>query len=128
LVVSDNGASQEGLQDGVTNTDRYRNYNPETVRGNGKAARPDRSPATDPLYRWVGHWPATRLSRSGNRIHTWVATQTHSIVSWPAKIKDNGAIRKQYHHLVDVAPTILEVIGLPAPSLRMVCLRCRSMG
>ncbi|MGB5241540.1 MAG: sulfatase-like hydrolase/transferase, partial [Prochlorococcaceae cyanobacterium] len=30
IVVSDNGASQEGLQDGVTNTDRYRNFNPET--------------------------------------------------------------------------------------------------
>jgi arylsulfatase len=38
------------------------------------------------------------------------------IVSWPAKIKDGGAIRAQYHHVVDVVPTILEVSGLPAPT------------
>ena len=38
------------------------------------------------------------------------------IVSWPAKIKEHGVIRNQYHHLVDVVPTILEVTGLPAPT------------
>ena len=38
------------------------------------------------------------------------------IVSWPARIKDEGAIRPQYHHLVDVVPTILEAAGLPAPT------------
>ena len=115
VVVSDNGASQEGLQDGVTNTDRYRNYNPETVEEMAKLLDQIGSPATDPLYPmgWslAGNTPFKKWKQD-----THLGGNTDPfIVSWPAKIKDNGAIRKQYHHLVDVAPTILEVIGLPAP-------------
>ena len=37
------------------------------------------------------------------------------IVSWPAKIKARGEIRTQYHHIVDIAPTILEAAGLKMP-------------
>jgi hypothetical protein len=37
-------------------------------------------------------------------------------VSWPARIKDTGSFRNQYHHIVDVVPTLLESIGLPAPT------------
>jgi arylsulfatase len=37
-------------------------------------------------------------------------------VSWPKGIRDKGAIREQYHHLVDVVPTLLEVARLPAPT------------
>ena len=50
MVVSDNGASQEGLQDGVTNTDRYRNFYPETVEEMVQMLDEIGSPATDPLY------------------------------------------------------------------------------
>jgi arylsulfatase len=38
------------------------------------------------------------------------------IVSWPAKIKDTGAIREQFHHVVDIAPAIYEVVGIKAPA------------
>jgi arylsulfatase A-like enzyme len=38
------------------------------------------------------------------------------LVSSPARIKEGGGIRTQYHHLVDVVPTILESAGLPAPT------------
>ncbi len=78
MVVSDNGASQEGLQHGVTNTDRYRNYDPETVEEMAKHLDEIGSPATDPLIRWAGRWSATRPSRSGNRTPTWAATPTRS--------------------------------------------------
>lgn len=37
------------------------------------------------------------------------------IVSWPAKIKDNGGIRGQFSHIVDIAPTIYEAAGIKAP-------------
>ncbi|HEY4336110.1 MAG TPA: hypothetical protein VGM89_09440 [Puia sp.] len=37
------------------------------------------------------------------------------INSWPAKIKDTGTMRRQYHHLTDIVPTLLEVSHLPAP-------------
>ena len=38
-------------------------------------------------------------------------------ISWPARIKDVGAIRNQFHHMIDIVPTILEATGIPAPSM-----------
>ena len=37
-------------------------------------------------------------------------------ISWPGHIKDVGAIRSQFHHVIDIAPTILEVTGIQAPA------------
>ena len=37
------------------------------------------------------------------------------VISWPARIKDNGGLRTQFHHLIDIVPTILEASGLPEP-------------
>src|SRR5438128_4764670 len=36
-------------------------------------------------------------------------------ISWPGHIKDVGAIRSQFHHVIDIVPTILEVTGIKAP-------------
>ena len=36
-------------------------------------------------------------------------------ISWPSRIKDKGALREQFMHVIDVVPTILEVTGIPAP-------------
>jgi arylsulfatase len=38
------------------------------------------------------------------------------IVSWPSQIKDTGGLRRQYHHVVDIVPTLLEEADLPAPT------------
>src|SRR5260370_25236293 len=40
-----------------------------------------------------------------------------AVVHWPARIKANGEIRAQYHHLIDIAPTVLEAAGLPQPTI-----------
>jgi arylsulfatase A-like enzyme len=116
IVVSDNGASQEGLQDGVTNTDRYRNFNPETVEEMAKLLDKIGGPETDSLYPmgWslAGNTPFKKWKQD-----THLGGNTDPfIVSWPAKIKEGGAIRSQYHHLVDVVPTLLEITGLPGPT------------
>jgi len=42
-------------------------------------------------------------------------TRQGTCISWPAKIKDAGGIRAQFHHLIDIVPTILEAAGIPAP-------------
>src|SRR6516165_5631199 len=42
-------------------------------------------------------------------------TRQGMCISWPARIKDVGGIRSQFHHLIDIVPTILEVSGIPAP-------------
>ena len=37
-------------------------------------------------------------------------------MSWPARITDHGGTRRQFHHHVDITPTILESVGVPAPT------------
>lgn len=115
IVTSDNGASQEGLQHGVTNTDRYRNFNPETVAEMAKHLDQIGGPETDALYPmgWslAGNTPFKKWKQD-----THLGGNTDPlIVSWPAVIKDKGAIRNQYSHLVDIVPTLLEAAHLPMP-------------
>jgi hypothetical protein len=38
-------------------------------------------------------------------------------VSWPARIKDKGSVRPQFHHVIDIAPTIYEAVGVPFPEI-----------
>src|SRR5204863_593038 len=58
----------------------------------------------DTPYKWVKQI-ASYLD--GNR--------SGAVISWPARIKDKGGIRNQFHHVIDVVPTILEATGIPAP-------------
>jgi hypothetical protein len=44
-------------------------------------------------------------------------TRQGMVVAWPNRIKDAGGIRAQFHHLIDIVPTILEVTGIPAPKM-----------
>src|SRR4029450_1280969 len=44
-------------------------------------------------------------------------TRNPIIVSWPAKITEKGGLRSQFHHVIDIMPTILEVAGLQAPDV-----------
>ena len=46
----------------------------------------------------------------------WGGTRNGTIVRWPHGIKAKGEIRNQFHHVIDVAPTVLEVAGLPPPA------------
>ena len=42
-------------------------------------------------------------------------TRQGMVIAWPNRIKDAGAIRHQFHHMIDIVPTILEATGIPAP-------------
>ncbi|MEW4488937.1 arylsulfatase [Thalassoglobus sp. JC818] len=44
-------------------------------------------------------------------------TRQGMVVAWPDRIKDAGGIRHQFHHVIDVVPTILEATGIPAPDM-----------
>ena len=44
-------------------------------------------------------------------------TRNGMVISWPARIKDKGGIRPQFHHVIDIAPTIYEAVGIEAPSV-----------
>ena len=41
-------------------------------------------------------------------------TRNGMVISWPARIKDKGGMRPQFHHVIDIAPTILEAVGVPS--------------
>ena len=44
-------------------------------------------------------------------------TRQGMAISWPGRIKDVGGIRTQFHHVIDIVPTILEATGIPAPDV-----------
>ncbi len=48
----------------------------------------------------------------------WGGTRNGTIIHWPNGIKAKGESRKQFHHVIDVAPTVLEAAGIPEPVLR----------
>ena len=48
----------------------------------------------------------------------WGGTRNGTVVHWPNGIKSKGEIRSQFHHVIDIAPTVLEAAGLPAANPR----------
>jgi len=44
-------------------------------------------------------------------------TRNGMAMAWPARIKDKGGIRNQFHHVIEIVPTILEADGLPEPAM-----------
>jgi arylsulfatase A-like enzyme len=42
-------------------------------------------------------------------------TRNPLVISWPARIKNGGGVRQQFHHVIDIVPTILEAAGIPEP-------------
>jgi arylsulfatase A-like enzyme len=60
--------------------------------------------ALDTPYKWMKQIPSF-----------FGGTRQGMAVSWPAKIKDKGGTRWQFHHVIDVVPTLLEVTGIQAP-------------
>ena len=44
-------------------------------------------------------------------------TRNGMAMCWPARIKDKGGVRNQFHHVIDIVPTILEAAGLPEPKM-----------
>ena len=44
-------------------------------------------------------------------------TRQGMVIAWPGHIKDAGGARSQFHHLIDIVPTILEATGIPAPAM-----------
>ena len=47
----------------------------------------------------------------------WGGTRNGAVVHWPEGIRAKGEVRQQFHHVIDVAPTVLEAAGLPEPKI-----------
>jgi arylsulfatase A-like enzyme len=115
VVVSDNGASQEGRETGTFNESLYFNQIPENVEMDMKLIDELGGPMTYP------HYPLG-WAMAGNTPFKRYKQETHAggitdpmIVHWPKTIKDKGGLRRQYHHMIDITPTVLEVLGIQQP-------------
>jgi hypothetical protein len=62
-------------------------------------------------WSWAFNTPFDWFNQNASRLG---GTNQNMVISWPARIKDKGALREQFIHLIDVVPTILEVAGIPA--------------
>ena len=117
MVLSDNGASQEGMLHGATNTERFRNLMPESVEEQLPLLDELGGPTTDPHYPigWAmaGNAPFRRCKRDTHR----GGNTDPLVVHWPAGIPDPGSLRTQYHHIVDMYPTLLELADLAVPAV-----------
>jgi len=63
-------------------------------------------------WSWAFDTPFDWFKQNASRLG---GINQNMVVSWPARIKDKGALRKQFIHVIDVVPTILEATGIPAP-------------
>jgi len=117
-IVGDNGASAEGTPNGCFNELAILNgaFGLETVEFMASRIDDFGTPhaynhyavgwahAMDAPYQWTkqiaSHWGGTRNG---------------TIVHWPAVIRASGEIRTQFHHVIDIATTVLDAAGLPEP-------------
>lgn len=116
LVLSDNGASAEGGRLGIVNEVFEQNGVAESMED--KLASVDRlgGPGISNIY-------AAGWAMAGNTPNRWYKRQVHEggtrsplIVHWPAGIASRGEVRSQFHHVVDIYPTVLEAAGVAMPS------------
>ena len=115
-VLGDNGASAEGGTNGLFNEMTYFNGVQESLKDVMKHYDELGGPNS------YGHY-AAGWAVAGDTPFTWTkqvassygGTRNGMAVSWPQGIKARGEVRSQWHHLIDIAPTILEAAGLPEP-------------
>src|SRR5581483_2398137 len=117
-IIGDNGASGEGTLNGICN---------EMSNANGMAEFETPEFLIEHIGEWGGHnsYPHYAVGW-GHALDTpyqwtkqiashWGGTRNGTIVHWSRAIRERGGVRTQFHHVIDVAPTILEAAGLPQP-------------
>jgi arylsulfatase A-like enzyme len=115
-ISGDNGASPEGTLHGLFNEIAVVNAVEPTVELNMKFYDAWGSDQTYPHYAvgWAWAFDTPYLWTKEVASH-FGGTRNGMAMVWPARIKDAGGIRTQFHHVIDIVPTILEAVGIPAP-------------
>jgi arylsulfatase len=115
LVLSDNGASQEGGTLGFVNSSGPRNLRPEPFAE--KLARIDDIGGPDTHSNFPLGWAMaanTPLRRYKQTPHGG-GIRDPLVISWPDGIAARGELRHQFAHACDLAPTLLDIVGVAAP-------------
>ena len=116
-ISGDNGGSAEGSPNGTPNEVMQFNGVELAGRRTDAVATTPGAP-TGPTTTWpsAGPGPSTRPTGGPSRSPShFGGTRQGMAISWPAQITDHGGIRNQFHHVIDIVPTILEATGIPAP-------------
>ncbi len=115
FVTADNGASGEGGLAGTFNETYVLNGLQTPLEDNfdnlADWGRENTYPHYHAGWAMAGNTPFRYFKQSEHR----GGQQDHLVVHWPAGIRARGEIRSQYHHIIDIAPTILEAAGAEVP-------------
>ena len=118
-VIGDNGASAEGSLIGTINEVAMGDA-PDLVTPELMIQRIDDLGTSRSFNHYAVGWAHaldTPYQWTKQVASHWGGTRNGTIVHWPKGIKAKGELRSQFHHVIDVAPTVLEAAGLPAPTM-----------
>ncbi|MCW5641617.1 MAG: sulfatase-like hydrolase/transferase [Rhodoferax sp.] len=115
VLLSDNGASQEGGASGIVDGTRYYNGMREDVDAAVLRLDDIGGPNSHSNIPWG--W-----AQAGNSPLKWYKQNTHGggvrdplIVHWPGHLAGAGGLRRQFCHAIDIAPTVLAAVGIAQP-------------
>jgi hypothetical protein len=116
FISGDNGASAEGSMNGTfAELIPFNGVDP-SVAENMKFYDAWGTNQTYPHYAVPWAWALDTPFKWTKQIPSFFGgTRNGMAISWPAHITDKGGIRNQFHHVIDIVPTILEATGIPAP-------------
>jgi arylsulfatase A-like enzyme len=117
VVVSDNGASGEGGPNGSVNENKFFNGVPDDLQQN--LAMLDELGGTQTYNHYPNGWAMAFNTpfKMWKRYEFNGGTADPCIISWPGTAEDRGGLRHQYHHAIDIMPTILDTLGVEPPEV-----------
>lgn len=118
MYAADNGASGEGSPSGSVNENKFFNGYPDELAENMKLI--DKLGGPDTYEHYPTGWAAAFSApfKMFKRYSNYSGgTADPLVITWPKGIKARGEVRNQYHHAVDIVPTILEICGLEMPKV-----------
>ncbi len=119
-IIGDNGASAEGTLNGTFNEVAMLNGMSAVETPEFLMSKIDEFGGPKSFNHYAVGWAHamdTPYQWTKQVASHWGGTRNGTIVHWPNGIKAKGEIRSQFCHVIDVAPTVLEVAGLPHPTI-----------
>ncbi len=117
-IIGDNGASAEGTINGCFNEMTTLNGLPGIETTEFLLSKTDDFGTPDAYNHYAVGWAHALCAPyqwTKQVASHWGGTRNGTVVHWPNGLTEQGGMRDQFHPVIDVAPTILEAAGLPAP-------------